>query len=162
MRLTWNDLTVATDTHSQADLLSEWRWLLGTSYQIVLISSLGDLFLADAAGHIHWLDAGAGRLTEVAASLDEFQQLRQQPAHATEWFATQMVGDLLQSGLRLARGQCFGYKLPPVLGGAWEPANFEPTDLSVHFSILGQVCRQVRDLPEGTPVSSFKTAPPAT
>jgi len=161
MRLTWTELTVPANNYSQADLLSEWRWLLDTSYQIVLVSSLGDLFLADAAGRIHWLDAGAARLTEVAASLDEFQQLRQQPVHATEWFATQMVGDLLQSGLRLARGQCFSYKVPPMLGGAWEAANFEPTDLSVHFSILGQVCRQVRDLPEGTPVSSVKVVPPA-
>jgi len=86
MRLTWNELTVAADTHNPADLLSEWRWLLGNSYQIALISSLGDLFLADTAGRIHWLDAGGARLTEVAASLDEFQQLRQQPANAKEWF----------------------------------------------------------------------------
>lgn len=160
MRLTWNELTVAFDTHSQSDLLSEWRWLLGDSYQIVLVSSLGDLFLADTAGHIHWLDAGAARLTEVAASLDEFQHLRQQPVHATEWFATQMIGDISQRGLRLTRGQCFSYKLPPMLGGQWEPANFEPTDLSVHFSILGQICRQARDLPEGTLVSSFKVVSP--
>ena len=111
MRLTWNELTVSADTYTQADLLSEWRWLLGTSYQIILVSSLGDIF---------------------------------------------------QGGLRLARGQCFSYRLPPMLGGVWEPANFEPTDLSVHFSILGQVCRQVRALPEGTPVSSIKFVSPAT
>ena len=160
MRLTWNELTVASDTHSQTDLLAEWRWLLGDGYQIILITSLGDLFLADAAGRIHWLDAGAARLTKVAANLDEFQLLRQQPASASEWFATQMVGDILQSGVRLARGQCFSYKVPPMLSGQWEASNFEPTDLSVHFSILGQVCHQVRDLPEGTSVSSVKIVPP--
>lgn len=160
MHLTWNELTVAVDTHTPADLLSEWRWLLGSSHQIILISSLGDLFLADASGRISWLDAGAARLTEVAADLDEFQKLLQQPDNAKEWFATQMVGDILQSGVRLARGQCFSYKVPPVLGGRWEPANFEPTDLSVHFSILGQVCRQVRDLPDGASVSSVKIIPP--
>jgi hypothetical protein len=58
MKITWNELTVAPGTHSPDDLLSEWRWLLGESYQIVLVSSLGDLFLADTVGHIHWLDAG--------------------------------------------------------------------------------------------------------
>src|SRR4051812_31929072 len=110
MKITWNELTVPPSDHAPADLLTEWRWLLGDTHQIVLISALGDLFLADAAGHIHWLDAGAGRLTEIAGSLDEFQQLRQQPANAAEWFVPQLIGDLIQSGARLARGQCFSYK----------------------------------------------------
>ena len=115
--------------------------------------------MVDTSECIYWLDAGAGRLTEIASSLEEFQQLRQQYANAVKWFATQLVGDIMQSGARLTRGQCFGYKVPPVLGGKWEPANFEPTDLSVHFSILGQIHRQVRDLPEGTPISRFDTTP---
>lgn len=160
MKITWKELAVAPGNHSQEDLLSEWRWLLGDAYRIVLISSLGDLFLADAAGHIHWLDAGAGRLTEIAGSLGEFQQLRQQPANAAEWFIPQLVGDILQRGVRLAPGQCFGYKHPPSLGGQMEPANFEATDLSVHFSILGQISRQVKDLPDGSPISSIKIIPP--
>jgi hypothetical protein len=160
MRITWNELTVAPGTHSPADLLTEWRWLLGDGYQIVLISSLGDLFLSDATGRIHWLDTGAGRLTGIAASLNEFQQLRQQPANAAEWFVPQLVGDILQRGVRLAPGQCFSYKHPPVLGGQMEPANFEATDLSVHFSILGQINRQVKDLPDGTPISNINVIRP--
>ena len=160
MRITWNELTVAPGTHSADDLLSEWRWLLGDAYQIVLISSLGDLFLSDGAGHIHWLDAGAGRLTKIASSLDEFQQFRQQPANVAEWFVPQLVGDIIQRGVRLSSGQCFSYKVPPVVGGQMEPNNFEATDLSVHFSILGQINRQAKDLPEGTPISHFHVIPP--
>jgi hypothetical protein len=160
MKITWNELTVPPGTHSSGDLLSEWRWLLGENYQILLISSLGDLFLADAAGHIHWLDAGAGRLSEIAASLDEFQQLRQQPANVNEWFVPQLVGDLIESGVTLAPGQCFSYKLPPLVGGQMELANFEATDLSVHFSIMGQISRQSKDFPDGTPIRSFGVTPP--
>jgi hypothetical protein len=160
MKITWNELTVAPGTPTQDDLLSEWRWLLGDGYQIVLVSSLGDLFLADATGRIHWLDTGAGQLTEIAASLDEFQRLSQQPANANQWFVPQLVGDILQRGVRLAPGQCFSYKQPPVLGGELEPTNFEATDLSVHFSSLGQINRQVKDLPEGTPISSFNVIRP--
>jgi hypothetical protein len=156
VKLTWNELTVAPSDHTPAVLLSEWRWLLGDTFQIVLISSLGDMFLSDSAGHIHWLDTGAGRLTEIASSLGEFQKLRQQPAKAAEWFAPQLVGDILQSGARLTRDQCFGYKVPPALGGQMEPSNFEPTDLAVHFGILGQIHEQIKDLPEGTPIGEIK------
>lgn len=160
MKITWNELTVGLADHTADDLLSEWRWILGDSFQLILISSLGDLFLTDAAGHVHWLDAGAGRLTEIADSFDEFQLLRQQPENAEEWFIPELVGDIMQRGMHLAPGQCFGYKLPPVVGGQMEPSNFEPTDLSVHFSILGQLNRQAKDLPDGTPIARFSTIEP--
>ena len=157
MRITWNELTVALDTHSHDDLLSEWRWQIKDGFQISLISSLGDLFLSDSAGHVHWLDSGAGRLNEVAAGLDEFQQLRQQQSYVAEWFFPRLVGAILQRGVRLAFGQCFSYKLPPILGGQMQPTNFEATDLCVHLSILGQINRRAKDFPEETPIerSSF-------
>lgn len=156
MKITWDELTIAPSDYTTAELFSEWRWLLGDTFQIVLVSSLGDMFLADFAGHIHWLDAGAGRLTEIATSLAEFDQLRQQQVNADEWFVPQLVGDIMKGGARLARGECFGYKVAPVLGGKMEPSNFEPTDLAVHFGILGQIHEQIKDLPEGTPIGKIK------
>jgi hypothetical protein len=79
-----------------------------------------------------------------------------QPENANEWFALQLVGNLLTSGIRLGPGECFGYKVPPVLGGEVNLNNFEPTDLQVHFGILGQIHRQVKDLPHGTPIGEIK------
>lgn len=160
MKITWNELTAGLSDHTPDDLLSEWRWLLDDSFQLILISALGDMFLTDEAGHVHWLDAGTGKLTEIADSLDEFQQLRQQPENVAEWFMPQLIGDIMQTGVRLTPGQCFGYKLPPTVGGQMVPSNFEPTNLSVHFSILGQLNRQVKDLPEGTPIARFSTIQP--
>ncbi len=162
MRITWNELTVAFAEDAADDFLSEWRWLVGDSVQLMLISSLGDMFLADKAGHVHWLDAGTGQLTEVAGSFDEFQQLRREPENAEEWFVPLLVGDIIESGARLAPGECFGYKLAPIVGGQMEPCNFQPTNLSVHFSILGQLNRQAKDLPEGTSIARFSTAEPDT
>ena len=34
MRITWNELTVNFQTHTDEDLLREWRWLLGDSMQL--------------------------------------------------------------------------------------------------------------------------------
>ncbi len=156
MRITWNELTINFQTHDENDLLEEWRWLIGDSMQLFLVSSVGDMFLADPAGKIFWLDTGAGRLEQVAASQQEFKQLMQQRENATKWFMPQLVGDLITNGVRLAPGQCYSYKKPPILGGEIEPGNFEPTDLSVHFGILGQIHRQVKDLPPGTRISDIK------
>jgi hypothetical protein len=156
MRVTWNELTVSPDGLDLDGLLTEWRWLANEWFQPVVITALGDLFLRHDDGRIFWLEAGWGRLTEVAASAEEFKRLMVQPENANEWFALQLVGNLLTSGIRLGPGECFGYKVPPVLGGEVNLNNFEPTDLQVHFGILGQIHRQVKDLPHGTPIGEIK------
>lgn len=160
MHITWNELTVDFQKHGAENLLEEWRWLLGDSMQLLLVSALGDMFLADDKGHVHWLDAGAGRSEQIADSPEEFKRLMQQRENADQWFVPELVGDLLASGKRLAPGECYSWKKPPGLGGEMEPDNFEPTDLSVHFSILGQIHRQVKDLPPGTRISEIKIKGP--
>jgi hypothetical protein len=157
MRITWNELTVDFQKHGAEDLLGDWRWLLGDSMRLLLVSAIGDMFLADPAGQVFWLETGSGQLQKIAASNDQFQQLRQQPQNADQWFIPRLVGDLITSGVRLAPGQCYSYKKPPILGGQIELSNFQPTDLSVHFSILGQIHRQVKDLPPGTKIKGFTT-----
>ena len=84
MRATWKGLTVGFDPSVSDALLADWRWLTGDGVQLVVVSSLGDLFLADAQGHILWLDVGAARLTQVAESAEEFKRLMQQTEHADE------------------------------------------------------------------------------
>lgn len=160
MRITWNELTISPNGVDLDGLLSEWRWLVDESFHPVVISTLGDLFLRHEDGCIFWLDAGWGQLTEVAASAEEFKRLMVQPENANEWFIPQLIGDILTSGQGLRPGECFGYKVPPVLGGEIEPDNFEPTDLQVHLSILGQVHRQVKDLSPGTPIDEIRIEMP--
>lgn len=153
--ITWNELTVDFQKHGAADLLQDWRWLLGDSMRLLLVSAVGDMFLANPAGEAFWLDTGAAQLQKVAANLEEFQQLRQQPQNLDHWFMPQLVGELISGGLRLAPGQCYSYKTPPSLGGQMTPSNFKPADLSVHFSILGQIQRQIKDLPPGTKIKGI-------
>jgi hypothetical protein len=157
MRITWNELTVSFDPAKADEFLNDWRWLVGHEVNLVLISALGDLFLNDADGNILWLDMGSARLMRIAKSTNEFKQLMQQTEHANEWFAPQLVGDLIVSGARLAAGQCYSYKVPPMLSGKFELANFEPTDLLVHCSTCGQIGKQIQNLPEGTKIRRFRT-----
>jgi hypothetical protein len=154
VRITREDLFVTVKV-GQGDLLADWRWLLGAEAKLILASSLGDAFLLDTTG-IWWLNVGDGSYTRIADSTAEFQSFLSSREKVDEWFVPQLVGDILITGLERKDHQCFSFKKPPVLGGEYEPANFEPTDLSVHFSILGQIHQQVRDLPPGTPISEVK------
>jgi hypothetical protein len=142
--------------HGEADLLNDWRWLVGDSVRLLLVSTIGDMFLAGSNGQVLRLDTGTGQLQQIASSVDEFQQLRQQPDSVDQWFIPHLVGDLISSGVRLSPGQCYSYKKPPIFGGEIQSANFEPMDLAVHFSVLGQIHKQVKDLPPGTKITNLK------
>lgn len=158
MRITWDHLLIPAAGVDFQDLLSEWRWLVNAEHRPFLISALGDLFLQHRNGRIYWLNTGSGEFSVVAANIDEFRQKMVKPEFAAEWFLPQLIGDLLTAGLKLGPQQCFGYITPPVLGGAFEVSNFEPTDLSVHFGVTGQIHRQVKDLPPGTPIGKITLA----
>jgi hypothetical protein len=155
MRITWKHLIVTFDAANGDAILADWRWLVGDSVELFLVSSLGDLFLKDTQGRIVWLEVGAARQAIVAESGDEFKQLMQQPSHAEDWFLPHLVGDLIQSGKQLGPGQCYSYQLPPLLGGTMELDNFEPADLLAHCSMFGQIAQQTQNLPEGTRIDGF-------
>ncbi|MFJ6946937.1 T6SS immunity protein Tdi1 domain-containing protein [Streptomyces wuyuanensis] len=56
--------------------------------------------------------------------------------------------------------QVVGYKVPLALGGDDSVANMELTDRQVYFELCTQIALQVRDLPEGTPISGITLTPP--
>jgi hypothetical protein len=77
------------------------------------------------------------------------------PNHMEEWFRGGLIGDLLDAGICREPGQCFSPFVPQVVNGSWEPSNFHACDLVVHLAMLGQIHRQVKDLPLGTKISGF-------
>jgi len=152
MRITWDDLTVNFDDYQSEDLLEDWRWLVGSSAQPILISSVGDAFIQDETGKVFWLETGAGVVTEVAPSYEAFKAELNDKEKVSEWFLVPILADLKSLNILLGRGQCYSYKKLPVLGGQYEASNFEPADLSVHFAVSGQICSQLIDMPEGAQV----------
>jgi hypothetical protein len=156
MKITWNELAVDLTGHTSEDLLAEWRWLVPDDFQLRMVSTLGDAFLEDSCGKIYWLDVGWAELHCIAKDRTEFDQLRQQPDNANEWFSPQLIGDLLSNGTRLQAGQCYSYNIPPTLNGQITLENLQPTSLSVHFGTLGQIQRQVKPLPIGTVINKVE------
>ena len=151
--MTLDDLTVNFRHLDRANLLSDWRWLTGQAKLPIMLTAAGDAFLQDAGdGSVHFLDVTAGQLVLAADSLEAFNALLKDRAFVMDRFSVELIADLRQQGHTLSAGQIFSFKTPPVLGGTYALDNFEPTDIEVHFTVLGQIHEQVSKLPPGTAV----------
>jgi hypothetical protein len=47
VRITLSDLVVNVDHLDQESLPADWRWLIGPSKRLILVSAIGDAFLQD-------------------------------------------------------------------------------------------------------------------
>ena len=92
----------------------------------------------------------------MAASGDEFKSRLGDREFVSEYFGVDMVADLLRSNCKPGASQIYSFKVPPILGGAQSIENVEATDIEVHFSLAGQIHRQVKDLPAGTAIESIE------
>ncbi len=134
------------------DILSEWEWLLEEKMELVLVSSIGDMFLKNTKGEIFLLDTLGGELKRVADSENDFAELLTHKEKQEELLSRTFVETLIESGKTLSPTEIYSFMVLPVLGGDFTPENIEPTDISVHFSMTGQIHKQVHDLPDGTEI----------
>ena len=157
MPITLDDLTVNCAHLDRARILEDWIWLIGDRRLPILVTALGDAFVQDLDdGSVHLLSAGEGTIQRVADSGTNFEELLSDRDFVTENFVPDVIVELRGGGRTLPPGQVYGYKVPPHLGGDYSIDNLEPTDISVHFSVLGQLHRQTQSLPPGTPISGIK------
>jgi len=153
MTLTLNQLTKDISGIDIEDILSCWRWKIGDMKAVVIMSILGDLFLADRESAVYWLQTDTGDLTKVADSLEEFDNHLNDDDKIDNWFLPLLIEKLISAGKTLKENEVYSYKQIPVIGGEYSVDNIEPTDMSVHFAFSGQICEQIKDLPNGTKVN---------
>ena len=72
--------------------------------------------------------------------------------NANNWLMIPLVDICVAAGLRLSADQCYGYKVPPLLGGSYELDNVTRADLSVHYSFPADIYRQTKDVPDGAQI----------
>jgi hypothetical protein len=150
MKINWKDLSIQFQTIEKHKLIEDWIWLVDTDKDPIMISSIGDMFLKDKNGKIYWLDVGRGSLELVSENLDDFKSKLNDDSKVNEWFMIGLVKQIKETGLELVEGKLYGYKKLPIIGGEYKPENFELTSIEVHFSLSGQILRQLKDLPDGT------------
>jgi hypothetical protein len=157
MPITIQDLTVNFDHLDREAILNDWRWLVGASHQVILITAVGDAFLQHKEnGSIQFLDTIAGELQFISESADGLMGLLQDRDFVLNYFGVALFADLQKSDNGLTKGQIYSYKHPPVLGGEIVLENIEATDIDVHFALMGQIHQQASKMADGTPISGIK------
>ena len=147
-----SDYLIDQDGIDWSDIFSDWGWLLPREFTVWMVNLFGDSIIVDGEGVVSFLDLGGGSLRRIAANREEFFEIVDQGNNADDWFAIPLVDQCVASGLHLEPGKCYSYTVPPVLGGQYSVENISVSDIAVHFSFLGQIHAQIRDLPDGTSV----------
>jgi len=157
MPITLDDLTVDFAHLKREEILTDWKWLIGKTKLPILLAASGDAFVEDTNdGSVQVLDVGAGKLTNVADSVEEFRSVLTDKQFVVDYFALEMIVDLRNSGKALKKGQIYSLKKPLILGGEYELENIEPTDVEIHFSTLGQIYEQASKLEPGTRITKVE------
>ena len=144
--LGWTDLAVAAFPQLQGQVLcfaSDW---VGRQF------ALSTEPASNGQPGVILIDVQSDEVLHTDRDLDAFHEdllaIDPEPALAlkrySEWLAA--------GGAVPTLSQCVEYTVPVYLGGASDLANMAITDMDVMWDIGGQVLRQVRALPEGTPV----------
>ena len=141
------------------DICSDWQWLLNDEYSPMMVTLSGDMFLSDLEGAISWLDTGTGQLKKIAKGSNEFLSALTDLNNIDNWLLASTVLDLIKSGLILKENEVYSYKLMPIMNGDFSLKNFDATDISVHFSMTGQICRQLQDVRDGRKIGKVTIAP---
>ena len=153
MTLSLEQLTKDISNVDIDDILSCWKWLLIDKQAVVTISCLGDIFLLGLDDAIYWLQTDRGDLIKVADTLEQYQQFLTDEEKIDNWFLPLLIEKLLAAGKTIKGNEVYSYKKLPVIGGEYSVDNIEPTDISVHFAFSGQICEQIKSLPDGTKVN---------
>lgn len=156
MPITMNDLTITPNGIDMDTLLAEWTWAMHEPLRPVLLTAMGDVFAQGVSGAVYFVDMVEGSIRVVADDGDSFQSLMRNSQFVTDHMFPSRIVQFRNAGITLQTGQVYSHKQLLVLGGDDDIGNVEATDVSVHVSIHGQVHRQVKDLPDGTPISEIK------
>jgi hypothetical protein len=133
-------------------LLSEWRWLWPQPVTLVARSAFGDLFLRDETGKVFKLDIAIGQMKKVASSEIEFRELAQTKEKREQWFAEKDELAAIERGVKPNADQCIAFKTPIMFAEAGTPNNVFVCSLYEQVSFLGDLNRQISELPDGSKV----------
>lgn len=116
------------------------------------MNTFGDLFWIDEGGSVCLLNFAEGSNEVLAESEDDFLSKIDDEEAASDWLLLDLVDELKVSEVRAKRGQCFGFKLLPILGGDYIVSNIYSSNIGEYWAFCGDVHRQLDGLPDGAPI----------
>lgn len=145
-----DDYLLDTTGADAAAWRGEWSWLLPDDCSLWLANRFADLFFEDAEGAVWRLDVSLGTLTHLAADRDEFCD--KLDAELDDWLMVPLVDRCVAAGLPLSPGRCYGFRMPPIVGGSYAVENVATLPIADYLGCCGSIHRQLQDLPDGATV----------
>jgi hypothetical protein len=152
-----NDYLIDQAGKDWPTLLKDWIPPLPPTFTLWLVNRFGDLFVVTDDNVVHMLDVTATVFKRVADNRDHFATLLDSDDNANNWLMIPFVDACRAANMQLSPNQCYGFKVPPLLGGPYELANIEPTDIAVYYSVLADLYQQTKDLPDGSRIRAVAT-----
>ena len=135
--------------------LESWRWIGIEGKEPIRVTAFGDVFFTDSEGLVWFLDTLEGTFSAVFDSTEEMDQVLETEDGQAKFLLAELVKRAEAGGMHLNHGECYDWKLNPVVGGAVEFENVHTIDCVVAINIAGQIHDQTRHLPPGTKISGF-------
>ena len=131
-----NDYLIDPTGHDWPALLASSMKLLPEGAGVWAVNRIGDVFVMAPDGAVYWLDVGTEQVTRIAASRDDFMVKINERNNAKQWLATPLIDECVAAGMTLQPGQCYGFKVAPLLGGDYVVENMAPMALEAHYTAL--------------------------
>lgn len=112
------------------------------------VTAFGDVFFVALTG-IWFLDTLEGTLTRVCGSRQELAEILESDEGKNHYLFAGFVQRAAREGMSLGAGECYGFKVAPILGGAVGFENVEKRSLPDSLHDAGQMHAQIRKRPEG-------------
>jgi len=154
VRALYPRLVLDVDVSDIAQALEAWAWLEPPAPLPDLIVPFGDMFFDTPLGVI-MLDTMEGALNVVADSAAAFVEALDQDHYRDEILGDVWVQAASRRGLVLAPGESFDWTIAPILGGRCSVEAITKGSFVVNVNIAGQLHRQIKALPPGTPIGKI-------
>ncbi|MCJ2186577.1 hypothetical protein [Novosphingobium beihaiensis] len=129
----------------------DWSWTGVAFEEIIAVSPMGHVLLADTEGTIHYLDPDTRELIRLGGE-DQAAQYMGDPEVALVWRAEALAQAARQRLGPPQDGEVYSRTPEALLAGDYAPETLIRLPLAELLSFTGQVACQTQDLPEGTPI----------
>jgi hypothetical protein len=96
-----HDYLIEQEGKNWKEFMSDWAFLLPTSFTIWFVNRFGDIVLVVEDGSVHFFDVGAGSVRRIAEGREQFLTLIDMDDNANEWLMIDLTDDCVGVGLTL-------------------------------------------------------------
>lgn len=132
-------------------LRQQWAWAFEDPTQILMVNVFGNLLVACHDGTLWRVipeELTARKIRDDKNLLATFDD----EAFREDWFLEDVADAALTALGPLHEGQCYAFKMWPILGGAFHSENMYLATMTEWLGVCGDVGRQIKDLPHGTKI----------